>query len=309
MRNFIQKKANSMTKSAYIFACPDDETLYEITMCVVKVFLCENNGFDNCPTCQKVECGSHPDLLTYPKGEAFSTQDAKDIIENANKKPMLSKNKIILIKDLDNSSVQAQNKLLKILESPPNNVIFLIYTTNINKVLSTVVSRLIKVDVTPFDSKTLRLMFKHYENNENFELAMQSSNGYIGYTKRILIDDNFHKCHLTARNIVTKLKNSASVVDYIIPKISKSQFDDILQNMQSMYRDVAMLKCGKDDLVINRSIISDLKEVQDEFSLKAITKIIKKINDVNKKQFSNVSLSLLFESLLVNILEVKYLCR
>ena len=50
------------------------------------------------------------------------------------------------------------------------------------------------------------------------------------------------------------------------------------------------------------------KSISDEFSMKAIVEIIKRINDVNKKQYSNVTLSLLFESLLTSILEVKYLC-
>ena len=79
--------------------------------------------------------------------------------------------------------------------------------------------------------------------------------------------------------------------------------------MQSMYGDLMLLKAGKKELVKNKSILSDLSQIQDEFSMKALTNIIKRINEVNKKQYSNVTLSLLFESLLTSILEVKYLCR
>ena len=159
MQNILHQKSQGKFVSGYLFSCSDKITLNEILMLGAKIILCNENGLDNCPTCQKIECGSHPDVCVYPKGDAFNTQDSQDVIDDANKKPILSNYKLILIKNLDNSSEQSQNKLLKILEGPPKNTIFLVSTTNLNKVLATVRSRLLKVDVTPFDSESLCEIF------------------------------------------------------------------------------------------------------------------------------------------------------
>lgn len=309
MQNILHQKSQGKLVSGYLFSCPDKVTLNEVLTLGAKIILCNENSLDNCPTCQKIECGSHPDVCVYPKGDAFNTQDSQDVIDDANKKPILSNYKLILIKNLDNSSEQSQNKLLKILEGPPKNTIFLVSTTNLNKVLATVRSRLLKVDVIPFDSESLCEMFSEYKNKEDFSLALDYTNGYVGDMEHILTDENFIANYNLAKDIVTKLKTSAEIVNFINPKITKSQFHGIITLMQSMYGDLMLLKAGKKELVKNKSILSDLSQIQDEFSMKALTNIIKRINEVNKKQYSNVTLSLLFESLLTSILEVKYLCR
>ena len=309
MQDILQQKVNKKLVGGYLFFCPDTLTLNEILLMCAKQILCDNNGDDNCPICQKVQCGSHPDVCVYPKGDAFSTDDSQAVILDANKKAILGEYKILMIKNLENSSEQSQNKLLKVLENPPKNTIFLISTTNLNKVLPTVKSRLLKVEIPPFDKQTLTQIFSEYQKQEDFALAMDYSNGYIGETKQILLDQDFLANYALAKNIVTNLKSSSEIVNYIVPKMSKNQFLETVKFMQSMYRDIALVKSNKIELVKNKTLVSIFENISDEFSMKALVEIIKRINDVNKKQFSNVTLSLLFENLLTSILEVKYLCR
>lgn len=308
MQDILRQKAQRKLVGGYLFYCPDTLTLDEILLVCAKQILCDGGGDDNCPTCQKIQCGSHPDVCVYPKGDAFSTDDSQGVILDANKKAIMGEYKIIMIKNLENSSEQSQNKLLKVLESPPINTIFLISTTNLNKVLSTVKSRLLKVEIPPFDEDTLTQIFSEYQSQQDFSLALDYSNGYIGETKQILLDQDFMTNYNLAKNIVTKLKSSSQIVDYIVPKMTKSQFLGTVGLMQNMYRDIALIKSKNSNLVKNKTLIGIFESISDEFSMKAIVEIIKRINDVNKKQYSNVTLSLLFESLLTSILEVKYLC-
>ncbi len=309
MQNISHQSATGKLVSGYLFFCPDKVTLNEALLCSAKVILCNKGGLDACPTCQQIQCGSHPDVCVYPKGDAFNTQDSKVVIEDSNKKPILAKYKLILIKDLDNSSEQSQNKLLKILETPPSNTIFLISTTNLNKVLTTIKSRLVKVEIPPFDSNCLDEIFSDYKNKEDFSLALEYGNGYIGTTLEILDDEDFMESYNLAKKIVLTMKSSAEIVNYLVPKISKNQFIRTITLMQSMYLDIAIIKAGKSTLIKNKTLLADLTTLENEFSMRALTSIIKRINEINKKQYSNVTLSLLFESLLTSILEVKYLCK
>lgn len=308
IKNILQDKKSGL-RSGYLFFSPDEKTNDCVLKCLATVLLCKNDGCFNCPDCVKVKEGTHPDLISYPVGNSFNVQDAKNIVIEATKKPMLCDIKIILINNIDNSSEEAQNKLLKTLEEPPKNVIFLVSTKNMDRVLPTVRSRLLKREIAPFDYQGLSQIFEEYNQKADFELALKHGNGYIGKTLDILCDDTFLDNYNLCKDIVTKLKSSNEVVNFLNYKLDKKNFKNILENLQSMYRDIMLIKANKWDIIINKNICENLKSVENEFSFDALVKIIQKINDANNKQFSNVSLTLIFESLLVGILEVKYLCR
>ena len=92
-------------------------------------------------------------------------------------------------------------------------------------------------------------------------------------------------------------------------KIDKDKFIIILTILSSFYRDLLMLLCNQDYLVVDKDLIKDFAEIKKEFSINSVIKIINLINQINEKRFSNVSLNLLFETMLVKILEVKFRCK
>ena len=309
VQNILQDKLKNKVSTGYLFFSPDKKTNFEVIKCLATVLLCHDNGCLCCPDCKKIKDDIHPDVLLYPKGKLFTVEDAKDIIEQANKKSMLADIKIIVISDIDNSSDNAQNKLLKTLEEPPQNVIFLISATNTNKVLATIKSRLIKQEILPLNNSEITEIFGEYRESENYSLSIQNGEGYLGKTLEILQSDNYIKLYNLSKTIVTQLKSSGEIVNYLDSKMQREDMIVLLDILQSMYRDIIILKLDKDDLVKNKIIASALKNVKDEFSLNALSIIVNKINEANKKLFSNVSAGLIFESLLVSILEVKFLCK
>ena len=103
----------------------------------------------------------HPDVLSFPKNKSFVVDDAKSIIEELNVIPMLSNIKIFIINNFNKATVQAQNKLLKSIEEPPKNVIFLINATSLESILPTIQSRTQKFELLPLNTNVL----KEYFNN------------------------------------------------------------------------------------------------------------------------------------------------
>ncbi len=309
IKNILKDKHDKKNSTGYLFYGPDDQTNSIVLKFISKLMVCEENGDDDCPHCVKIEQNCHPDVLVYPKGNSFAVADSKDIIEQANKKPMLCSIKVIVINNFDISSPESQNKLLKTLEEPPKNVIFLASASNMNNVLATIKSRLVKIEIPPFDKKEIEEIFAEYSQKPEFELAIQNGNGYIGITKNILFDAKYLENYNICTQIITKLKSSAQVVDYIDKKLDRTNLSVILQNLQNMYRDIMVLKSKKNELVLNQHLINDLEIIKDEYSMSALTQIIKNINNANKKLTSNVSPSLILETLLVKNLEVKFLCK
>ena len=309
IKQIIQDKINHLASSGYLFYSPDKETNNHYLKTLAMSMLCENNGCLNCTDCLKVQENSHPDLLEFPKGKSLNVQDAKDIVLEASKKPMICSCKIIVIHNIDNSSEEAQNKLLKTIEEPPKNVYFLVSASSLNNVLPTIKSRLVKIEINPFSKKEIDQIFCDYTTNDNYDLAVQKGQGYIGKTLSVLQDDNFLEVYNLCKNIVCELKSSGEVIKYVPQKLDKEYFYNLLENLSSMYRDLLMINSGQDCLIDNILIKNSLVAVKSEFSVNALLNILKKIDLANKKQFANVSLGLILQTLLVNILEVKFLCK
>ena len=309
IQNIIRDKHDKKISTGYLFFGPDSATNEIVLLQIAKILMCDNDGKDACPNCVKINQGVNPDVLIYPKGNSFSVADSKDIIEQANKKAMLGELKIIIINNFDVSSLESQNKLLKTLEEPPKNVIFLASASNMNNVLATIKSRLVKIEITPFAREEIEKIFSEYADKPEFDFAIQNGNGFVGITKNILFDAKYLQNYAICRQIVLNLKSSASVVDFVDKKLERSGLVAILQNLQNMYRDIMLVKAKKSDLVLNQNLVSDFENIESEFSLKALTKIIKNINEANKKLASNVSPSLILESLLIKNLEDKFLCK
>ena len=305
----MQEKKLGKLVSGYLFYGNDSESNWQFIHNVARFIMCNDNGCKVCPDCIKAKEGTHPDIVEFPKGKSLSVEDSKQITLEAIKKPMIANKKILIINDINNSSEEAQNKLLKTLEEPPQNVIFLVSTTNLNKVLPTVISRLVKKQVEPLKKEEIEKLFEKNRLNDHFTLAMELGGGYIGKTRNILQNDNFLKTYSLCQNIVCSLKNTANMIDYIPQKLDKDTFNIILENLSNMYRDVLMLKLGQRELVLNTNLISKFEQVKDEYSILSLQNIIYNIDDANKRQFSNVAISLILQTLLIKDLEVKFLCK
>ena len=123
--NILHDKSNGNVSCGYLFYSPDNVTNSFVLKCLARGLLCENNGCGVCPDCLKAQQEVHPDILEFPKEKSLAVNDVKEIIEQANVKPMICSQKVIIINDISVSSEEAQNKLLKTLEEPPKNVYFL----------------------------------------------------------------------------------------------------------------------------------------------------------------------------------------
>lgn len=307
-QNFKSMVMSDSLSQAYMFVSSDSITNNAYLKALSKLIVCSNHSAcDSCPNCAKINVDSHIDVLTYPKNKNFMVDDAISIYDKIYVKPALNKYKVFVINDIDSSTVQAQNKMLKILEEPPQNVIFLISCCNESKVLSTILSRVQKIYIEKFSEDVL---LKLLNGKENSEIAINFGENYIGKTLEIANNNDFINCYQNMQNLIKNLKKSDQ-----IPKFSvflgknKEIFNINIKIFYGFFRDILMTKLQEKDLVLNKNLLQDFLLLQDEFSINALIKILKIIQDAKQKIDSNVNLTLLADNLLLQILEVKYLCK
>jgi DNA polymerase-3 subunit gamma/tau len=133
-----------------------------------------------CANCTAFNQQSHPDSVEIDAASYTSVDNIRDVIEKAIYKPVLGRYKIFIIDEVHMLSKSAFNALLKTLEEPPSHVIFMLLTTEINKVPLTILSRCQKFNLKRFGISDLVLMLGNICKDQaiEFENAALESIAY-----------------------------------------------------------------------------------------------------------------------------------
>lgn len=114
-----------------------------------------------CGSCRAMLAGKHPDCIEIDAASHTGVDHVRQIIDAASLLPLLGNKKIYLIDEAHMLSKAAFNAFLKILEEPPASVLFILATTDPEKIIDTVRSRCFQVIFKPIDKGTL---VAHLEN-------------------------------------------------------------------------------------------------------------------------------------------------
>lgn len=113
-----------------------------------------------CDSCLAMGSGSHPDFIEIDAASHTGVDNVRTIIEAASLMPVMGRKKIYLIDEAHMLSKAAFNAFLKILEEPPPSVIFMLATTDPQKIIDTVRSRCFQLFFNSINTDTLT---KHLE--------------------------------------------------------------------------------------------------------------------------------------------------
>ena len=97
---------------------------------------------DLCPPCRRMLSGTHPDhAVVSASGRSIGVDEVRALIQRVSIKPFEGGRHTVVIDDAEKLTVQAQNALLKTLETPPGGAVFFLLTTSPSQLLPTIVSR------------------------------------------------------------------------------------------------------------------------------------------------------------------------
>lgn len=99
-----------------------------------------------CENCLEIEKGNSLDIMEIDAASNRGIDDVRGLKENAYLSPIRLKKKIFIIDEVHMLTKEAFNALLKLIEEPPKNTLFVLCTTDVQKIPETVLSRLLKVN-------------------------------------------------------------------------------------------------------------------------------------------------------------------
>ncbi len=252
----------------------------------------------------KVFSNSHPDLKIYPSKGKLLVQDSEDIVFESAVKPIFADKKIFIINKIEESMEAAQNKLLKTLEEPLPNVYFILTTKVLSQVLPTIRSRCTKIELGKIKD------IEKYMPQQNKTLALALSDGYIGFAQKYASMENLDEIFNSTLDIVTKLKSSKNVLKFSTKLLAfENEKELIFEILSLIFEDLLYLKNGKQNLMRLKTSITQLESVEREYTVEAIIEIEKLINKAMLELSYNCNFNVVIENLILNILEVKYLCK
>lgn len=199
-----QTLCNAITQNkvahAYLFTGPRGTGKTSAARILAKSLNCDNGPTVSpcgvCSSCKDITSGNALDVIEIDAASNNKVEDARDLIDRVQFAPVAGRYKVYIIDEVHMLTSQAFNTLLKTLEEPPKNLVFILATTESHKVLETIISRCQRFD------------FRRISQD-----IMVARLRYIAEQERVSIDDE--ALNLIARRSAGGLRDALGLLDQI----------------------------------------------------------------------------------------------
>ncbi len=165
---------------AFLFSGPRGVGKTSTARILAKSVNCEQgptpDPCSKCTNCTEISAGKSVDVIEIDAASHTGVGDVREIIENIKYLPVSGKTKVYIIDEVHMLSNSAFNALLKTLEEPPEHALFILATTEANKIPLTILSRCQKYDFKKVRSKEIKQSLAEITSKENIEIDDNSLN-------------------------------------------------------------------------------------------------------------------------------------
>ncbi len=325
-----QDRAISILQKAYLNGSIAQAYLFDgisgigkslIARVFIKLINCENplpslNPCNKCNNCINIENGNFVDLIHIKPNstkEIIKIDKIREIEEKIAYKAYQGKYKVVLIEDAEQMNISSSNALLKTLEEPPPNTIFILTASKISKLPDTILSRCQKILFSPLSKEIIYAKLKlEYTSLNESELKVVASiaQGSMTIAKEI-IENNILKLRKEFIEVVlfsgnTKLANLIKYIKKMIKEFKGEKFYFLaffLEILKSIIRDALIYNSKLSKNILLNSDYHDIIKKMSATDSSILIEEGEKLSNLQNQILTNVNIETAFENYFISFLK------
>ena len=243
---------NKSMAHAYLFSGPRGVGKTTIARLIAKGVNCLNlkeNGepCNECKNCKAINEGRFSDLIEIDAASNRSIDEIRSLKEKINYQPVEGLKKVYIIDEAHMLTKEAFNALLKTLEEPPAHVIFILATTELEKILPTIISRCQRYDFKPLDLEEMKAGLEHILKEENlsmtddvypviYENSSGSMRDSISILERLIVTANGKEINLKIAEDTLGITPSSRIKIFLNKILNENEYD-IINELENLAND------------------------------------------------------------------------
>jgi DNA polymerase III subunit delta' len=305
---------------AYLFVGPAHVGKMKLALTLAQALNCPESKppCTECPSCRKIENGKHSDVqVILMNGEGSEENRAKISVEqieelqhSASLPPFEGRRKIFIIDGAEFLSIGAANRLLKTLEEPVGNVVFILLTVDDKLLPATVVSRCQRIELFQVPTGQIETYLKTNlaTEPEKARLLSRLARGCPGWAISANRDDTLLQRHTEWLDKLIEISEGDSEERFAYATQMANQFSpnrsvvyEKLDLWLEWWRDLLLVKTGLIDGITNVDRIDALKNQACELDIGQVRSFIRSIQSAGEQLRQNANARLVFEVLVMDI--------
>lgn len=291
---YVSDAISNNLSHAYLVTAEDSDTVSTALREMTKACLCPNHGCNSCETCLRIDHSNHSNVHLYSE---YSVDVIKSIIAATFVQSPEDGATVFLLDNFNGVSVSAQNKLLKTLEEPSENIVIIIGTTNDTAILKTIMSRVKKITLNVWCSERIKAeLISLGVDEKTAEFASAICPDSLSKAKEIINDDGAKHAYDEIYQMLTEIERSNEIPRFLgVFGDNNAEINLRLDILESI-----IAKALRD---ISNEISTAINQ---KFNVAALSNIIECIVDAKAKAKVNVNTINITNTLLMDILEIRY---
>lgn len=300
VRKLRQAVVADRVVSAYLFCGNPGIGKKSVASVFAASLLCQSphngNPCHTCASCRLLESGNHPDYITLSVPEDKKTigveQVREEVVKEAFIRPFHAGKKVFIIPNSEALTDDAQNALLKILEEPPLYAVFLLLTPTADRLLQTVLSRCLKIQLLPLSDQVCHSYFdRQSADSERKELAASFAQGNIGKGLLILNDEEYYQLYQETLSQLATIPEDKGM----LPRMQsflyqyRDKIDDITDFIMIFLRDCMRRKISNHTKIICTDRHTDIERFSSAYSPGALVRTMEAVITFRKRLLKNAN--------------------
>ena len=270
-----------------------------------------NQACGHCKACQVLAAGTHPDFFQIqPESEtkaapAIRIEAVRKLQEEIARIPLLSERRVVIMQEADKMNEAAANCLLKTIEEPSGQIVFILLTSRPSALLDTIISRCMRVEFGILQPEEL-VAILHQQGIEE-PLAGKLASIADGSVSKALAMQDEELLNLQSQAFDLASAAGTLGVEQLLQlakEMSSHSRERLIQwlgFLAMIYRDLLMLYSGSGLPLYNQSDIDRLSSLLNKYHQQELLQLLQLVQDYQKRLGSNVNTQLCLEGFLIRI--------